>query len=340
MTIKDIAKVCGVSVSTVSRAFNDHPDINEETKQRIMETIKKYNYTPNNNARNLKIAESNTIAVLIKGITNAFFNEMIKIIEYETKIKKYSFLLHRVEEFEDEYEVAAMLEKEKRLNGVIFLGGNLGVKDHSEKLSIPYVLCTGSIFDEEVAKECSYVLVDDYLESYKMVDYLCKLGHKKIAIIIYPPGEYNVTRHRHSGYKKALEDNGLEYDESLVRYVLNDTIDTFTMQYGYEVTKELIKDEMDFSAIFATSDSIAVGAIKAISESGKKVPLDYSVAGFDGLDITYFYEPSITTIKQPAELMAAEAINILFDIMDGKIERKSHTFQGDLLIGGSTRKIK
>ena len=110
ITIKEIAKLCGVGVSTVSRAINNHPDINPATKQMIMETIKKYNYVPNNSARNLKRSDSNTIAVLIKGISNPFFADMIQIFEREINRKKYTFVLQHVEEFEDEVDVAIQLE--------------------------------------------------------------------------------------------------------------------------------------------------------------------------------------------------------------------------------------
>ena len=99
ITIKEVAKLCGVGVSTVSRAINNHPDINEATKEMILETIRKYNYVPNNSARNLKRSDSNTIAVLIKGITNPFFSDMIKVFEQEIKRKKYTFVLQHVEEF-------------------------------------------------------------------------------------------------------------------------------------------------------------------------------------------------------------------------------------------------
>ena len=122
LTIKEVAKLCGVGVSTVSRAINDHPDINEDTKKKIMDTIREYNYIPNNSARNLKRIDSNTIAVLAKGITNPFFADMIQVFEREITKKRYSFILQHVEEFEDEVDVAVQLEKEKRLKGIVFLG--------------------------------------------------------------------------------------------------------------------------------------------------------------------------------------------------------------------------
>jgi DNA-binding LacI/PurR family transcriptional regulator len=337
-TIKDIAKICGVGVSTVSRAINNHPDINEETKQQIMQAIKEYNYIPNNSARNLKRSESNTIAVLIKGISNPFYNNMLKVFENEIQRKKFSFLLHRVEEHEDEIEVALLLEKEKRLKGIVFLGGYFS---HSEaklrQLKVPFILSTGGVSEKIDKDSYSFVTVDDFQESYKMVDYLCKLGHRRIATVSAPPDDESIGKLRLEGYMKALEDNRIPFDRDLVRYIRDDGMDTFSMKYGYAVTKQLLASGTDFTAIFAISDSMAVGACKAIFETGKRGPEDYSVAGYDGIDFAFYYNPSITTIRQPVEEMAEETIRILFDIIEERLPRERKTFSAELVVGQSTR---
>ncbi len=339
-TIKDIARICGVGVSTVSRAINNHPDINEETKTIILKAIKEYNYIPNNSARNLKRLESNTIAVLIKGITNSFFSTMLKVFENEIKKRKYSFLLHRVEEHEDELDVALQLEKEKRLKGIVFLGGYFShSKDKLNQINVPFILSTGGISEIVDKNRFSYIKVDDIKESYKMVDYLCKLGHKHIAIITTPPQEESIGKSRLEGYRQALKDNQIPFDQSLIRYIENDSIDTFSMKYGYDTAKELLSSGTDFTAVYAISDSMAVGACKAIFEKGKRIPEDYSVAGFDGMDITFYYQPSITTIRQPVYEMAEETIRILFDMIDGRIQRESKIFTAELIVGESTKSL-
>ncbi len=341
ITIKDIARICDVGVSTVSRAINNHPDINEKTKKRIMKVIEEYNYIPNNSARNLKLTETNTIAVLIKGITNTFFNQMLKIFEKEIHNNKYSFLIHRVEEEEDEVDVAISLVKEKRLKGIIFLGGFF---DHSEEklkqLNVPYVSSTGALADDLDVDSVSIVSVDNIKESYKMVDYLCKLGHKKIAIITSPPDEVNLGGLRLKGYKQALKDNGVPLEEGLIKYMEGENYDTFSMKYGYEAAKQLFKSKVEFTALYCISDSMAVGACKAIFEQGKKIPEDYSVAGFDGTDITYYYEPSITTIKQPDIEIAEKSIEILFNMIDGDEDQESVILSADLIVGASTKQLR
>lgn len=339
ITIKDIAKMCGVGVTTVSRAINNHPDINEETKAMVMKVIKENNYVPNNSARNLKRSASKTIAVLIKGITNPFFNHMIKVFEEETKRKKYSFILQRVDENQDEIDVAIELEKEKRLKGIVFLGGYFS---HSEEklnqLTVPFVLSTIGMTAEFNPEKYSSVSVDDFKESYKIVNYLCDMGHKKIAIITAPMDDVSIGKLRYEGYKKALEDRGLEVNKNLVRCMRED-IETYTMENGYLVTKELLKSKEEFTAIYAISDSLAIGACKAIFEAGKTVPEDYSVAGFDGLDIGFYYNPSITTIRQPVEEIAYETIKILFDLIHKKITHAHKVFPAELVVRESTTSL-
>ena len=186
ITIKDVAKICGVGVSTVSRAINNHPDINEETKNMVLQVIREHNYIPNNSARNLKRSVSRTIVVFIKGIDNPFFSAMIKIFGEEIQNHRYSFLLHRVDSGENEVDVAMEVIKEKKPKGIIFLGGYFS---HSQKklgqLDIPFVLSTIASTEQMDRNRFSSISVDDMAESYKMVSYLCGQGHKKSAS--WPP---------------------------------------------------------------------------------------------------------------------------------------------------------
>lgn len=339
ITIKDIAKLSGVGITTVSRAINNHPDINEETKAMIMQIIKENNYVPNNSARNLKRSNSNTIAVLIKGISNPFFSSMIKTLERRIKEKKYSFILQHVDEKQNEIDVAIELIKEKKLKGIVFLGGYFSHSDEKlRQLKVPFVLSTVGTIQKYDKTICSSVSVDDFKESYKMVDYLCKLGHTKIATITAPMDDESIGKLRYEGYVKALRDNGIDIDKNLVR-IMKDDIESYSMQNGYAVTKELLESGQDFTAIYCISDSIAIGACKAIYDAGKRVPEDYSVAGFDGLDIAHYYNPSITTIKQPVGEMAEATVKILFDVIKNKTSAQQKIFQGELVIGQSTKSI-
>ena len=339
ITIKEIAKICGVGVSTVSRAINNHPDINPETKKKILDTIAEYQYIPNNSARNLKRSESNTIAVLAKGISNPLFGAMVQMLERDILGKQYLFVLQRVDEDENEIEVAIRLEKEKRLKGIIFLGGASHPReDLLHQLTVPYVICTVNAVLEESLDNFGVVSIDDEAESYRMVDYLCRMGHRRIAILTSLARDSSIGTLRLEGYKRALRDNGIEYDESLV-VTMNPDEQTYTMQNGYQQTKRLLNRGVSFTAVYAIADVIAIGACKAIFDAGMRVPEDVSVAGFDGLDQAYYYQPSLTTIEQPIREMTTEASRILFELINEKTGRRYRIFPAKLREGQSVRRI-
>lgn len=341
MDIKDIAKTCGVSVSTVSRAINNHPDVNPETKKQILAAIEKYHYIPNNSARNLKRSNAKSIAVLVKGLTNTFFNGMIDVIQRETEKRKYTFILQRVDEDEDEIIRAIELLKEKKPMGIIFLGGFISHEPAKmRQLSVPFVICTSGL---EVDKgrdgtpKWSAVSVDDFQESYKMTDYLCRIGHTKIAIIAADEKDQSIGGLRFNGYMKALKDHHIEVNEKLICH-MDGLTGTYEMSTGYRLMKRLLETKEEFTAVYAISDSLALGACRALAEAKKRIPEDCSVAGFDGIEMDEYYNPSLTTIRQPAEQMAQTSIDILFSLMEGG-KNCVQCLPGELLARESTRKL-
>lgn len=339
ITIKDIARLSGVGVSTVSRAINNHPDINQETKAKIMEVIKEYNYVPNNSARNLKRSESKTVAVMIKGISNPFFGKMIKIFEEEIQKKKYSFIIQHVREREDEIDAAIQLEKEKRLKGIIFLGGYF-THSHEKlmQLKVPFVLSTIGLTGQSAKEEYASVSVDDVKESYRIVDYLCNIGHKKIAIIAASEDDESIGKLRIEGYRKALKDHGITVNPKLIGR-MKEEIESYSMENGYLVAKELLESKEEFTAIYGISDSLAIGACRALREYGKNVPEDCSVAGFDGLELGSYYMPSLTTVRQPVEDMAHATIQLLFRFIGKKETKQKYIFPAELVIRESTKEL-
>ena len=339
ITIRDIAKMCGVGVSTVSRAINNHPDINPETKKMIVNVIKEHGYIPNNSARNLKRTDAKCIAILVKGISNPFFSDMIRIIEEEIEKRKYSLVLRHVEFNEDEVDVALELIKEKRLRGIIFLGGYFFHSEEKlEKLKVPFILCTAGCPPENMNRKLySSLSVDDEKEGYRMTKYLIEQGHRNIAILSAELRDVSVGHLRLEGYLRALREYGIEKNNELIRPMKED-IECYSLENGYEVTRELLESKQDFTAIFAISDILAIGACKAIFEAGKKVPEDISVAGFDGINLCNFYNPTITTVKQPVEQIAKGTIRLLFEIISGREKHQHQIFPGELIINESTQK--
>lgn len=342
ITIKDIARLCGVGVSTVSRAINNHPDINPETKSMVMDVIKEHGFVPNNSARNLKRTEARTIAVLVKGINNPFFSDMIKVIEEETQKKRYSLALKHVEYYEDEVDVALEMVKEKRLKGIIFMGGYFF---HSEerisKLTVPYIFSTiGTAVPENISKALySSVSVDDRKESYIMTSYLLEQGHRDIAIISAETETNSVGQLRLEGYVQALKEKNIAVNQNMIRLV-EDDVDHYSMENGYLTTKKLIDSGEKFTAVFATADMLAVGVCRALAEAGLRIPQDVSVAGFDGIDIGKYYIPAITTIKQPVKDMAKTTIKLLFDIIAGRKDYEHIVFPAELVVRESSGSVK
>lgn len=340
ITIKDIAKECGVGVSTVSRALNNHPDINPETRRKIMEVIERTGFIPNNSARNLKRTDAKCIAMLVKGITNPFFSKMIEIIEDETKRKRYALVLRHVEAQEDELDVALELEKEKRLRGIVFLGGMFRhSQEKLDKLKVPYIFCAISVeaFAQAGEAKFSNIAVDDCLESRKMTEYLLDLGHRRIAFITENMDE-SIGRSRLEGYRNAYMGRGLEVPEELICYVQED-VNHYGMENGYLTTIKLLRSGREVTAIYAAADSLAIGACRAVLEAGLRIPEDISVAGYDGMEIGEYYNPKLTTIKQPVEEMAREAVHLLFEVIAGRKEHQQIIFAAELVERESTARL-
>lgn len=339
ITIKDVARLCGVGVSTVSRAINNHPDINPETKEMIMRVITENNYIPNNSARNLKRQDSRTVAVLIKGITNPFFHGMIKILEREVERRKYSFLLHHVDEGADEINVALELEKEKKLCGIIFLGGAVGHEEEKlRQINAPFVFSTVGL-ESEIDKSCySSVSIDDVRAAYRMVAYLHELGHERIAFVAARKDDQAIGKMRLEGYKQAIRAAGIPFREELVLYPEKGD-NPYTMESGYHVVKSFLKKGGNATAFFVVSDNTAFGVCKAIVDAGKSIPKDYSVAGFDGIEMGRYYCPSLTTMQQPCDEMAKESIDLLFDLIEENADNRHKVFPAQLVEGESVRRL-
>lgn len=337
ITIRDIARMCGVGVSTVSRAMNNHPDINPETKQKILDAIQEYGYIPNNSARNLKRTEARSIAVLVKGMTNPFFSSMIRVMEAEIKRRRYAMVLHHVEQSEDEVDVALELTKEKRLQGIIFLGGYFHhAEEKLEKLHVPFILSTVGCMPEHMSRQqYSSLSVDDEKESCRMVSYLLEQGHRKIAILCADTTDQSIGQLRLLGYRKAFAEHGLSVDEDLICRMKQD-IEAYSYENGYAMTQDLLSRRDDVTAVFAISDIMAMGACRALVERGRRVPQDIAVAGFDGIEAGSYFIPSITTIRQPVETIAQETICLLFEILEGREEHQHQTFEAELLVREST----
>ena len=336
MNIKDIARLAGVGVSTVSRVINDHPDVKDETREKILKIIKESNYIPNNSARILKKNNTNNIGVLVKGVFNPFFAEMINIIGNRINEAGYTMILQQNDyATEDDVDNLIAFVKEKRLQGIICLGGNfLNINDESfQFLDIPVVLTSVNTLSKESKSKFSSIGIDNVLAAKASIQYLIDKGHRNIGILLGEKNDVGISGLRLEGYKKALEENNIPYSEE------NVFIGDYDYSGAYRVTKEIINNRKDITAIFSISDIMAVGAAKSVIDQGLQVGEDISIMGFDGMDISKYYNPGITTVKQPTKNMANNSIDLLLALLAKKEEHKHIIFETKIIERESCKKV-
>ena len=304
-----------------------------------MKVIEENHYIPNNSAQNLKKSVSKTIGVVIKGADNQLFAKMRPVLVEGIAQYDYDSDIEYISISGDEIREALRLVKEKRLKGLIFLGGNHNrTEEELKAVPVPFVMCTVDM-DETVPKDLySSVSVDSYQESYRMVDHLCSKGYKKIVIFSGSRGDESVGRLRLNGYRDALKANRIEVDEQRIWYSQDWAEDVFSMANGYRMGKKLIESGIDFDCVYAVADSIAIGAGRALLESGIRIPEECGLAGFDGLDETLYYHPSITTMRQPVKEMAEDAVKILFSMLHKGEANQHRVFSCKLEARESTQK--
>ncbi|MGO1368380.1 LacI family DNA-binding transcriptional regulator [Senegalia sp. (in: firmicutes)] len=333
--IKNIAKISGFGVSTVSRVINNHPDVSDKTREKILKVIKEYNYIPNNSARNLKKTETNNIGLLVKGIYNPFFSEIVQIIENRINEAGYSMIIHY--KYSDINDIGSAIQfiKEKRLKGLIYLGGDFNHEDDEQLkyIDTPIVITSPNIIEEVYRKTFSSIVIENEESAYDAVNYLIELGHKDIGVIAAEIKGNSIGELRLNGYKRALKENDIEILEDYIK------VGDFTFESGFREMNKLLDDRRDISAVFSVSDIMAIGAAKAILKRGLKIPEDISIIAFDGIEYSHYFHPSISTIEQPKEQFAHKSIDILIDLIDKKIEHQHIVLDTKLLKRKSCKHI-
>ncbi|MBQ3193258.1 MAG: LacI family DNA-binding transcriptional regulator [Oscillospiraceae bacterium] len=308
MTIKDLAAKTGYAVGTVSRALNDHPNVSEKARKAILEAAAECGFELNLNAKQLKQSHSNTILVIVKGTSNELFSEMLESIQNLIARTRYQLTVDYMDEDANEVIRAVQLCREKKPLGLLFLGGNTrNFAENFDKIDIPSVVVTNDA-SSLAFENLSSVSTDDSEAARCAIDTLISLGHRHIAIIGGDRATSDTSRLRYEGCQRAFREHNISFDPERdyqgVRYSYQD---------GYKATKALLAAGSQFTAIFAIADVMAIGAIRALRESGLRVPEDVSVMGLDGLPLGTYLVPQLSTISQSVRKMALRGVEILMD---------------------------
>ncbi len=330
VTIRDVAKRAGVSISTVSRVLNNRPDVDAGTRERVMEVVQKYNYTQNTNARNLKQRSVDFVAVIVRGRFNFFLTHIAEqILEYG-KGGAVQFLLEFIDEKADEFETARRLYAERRLCGVIFLGSN--TIDHEKDIRALTLPCVFATIEGAALPGVSSVSVDNRGSARRAADMLFDLGHRHIAYVGYRGDVMDSIGRRYAGVMDAYAARSLTFDEALFAH------SDFSLESAYAAATSLLSRTGRFTAVFAISDTVALGVIKALGNAGLRVPDDVSVVGFDGIDIAQYCLPPLTTVHQPADLIAKKSVELMERALaSGAFEHM--LVDAEILPGGTVRAI-
>lgn len=318
-TIADIAKLVGVSKSTVSRALNDNPLINEETRQKIKAIAHEHQFEVHQGARCLSLSRSNTIALIIPIghkpeehlITDPFFVELLRGIMYGISGLEYDLLIGQPRKH-DPKEIQRYIGS-KRADGLIILGCRWYMERISaltEQQNFPMIVWGDALGQNICSVDC-----DNVTGGRLAVGHLLKLGRKRIAFLGGTENELEVVS-RHQGYVKELQNAGIEVTPKLVAY------GDYTSRAGYEQMQKLLQQTPDIDGVFACSDLMAIGVMEALREQGRQVPRDVSVVGFDDIPLAEHCSPPLTTIRQNIA-KAGEVLvrNLVQYLTDGIITR-------------------
>ncbi len=330
-TIKDIAQKAGVSVTTVSRVLNHRPDVNPVTREKVESVMRACNFVGNANARGLKMPDENVVSVILRGHGSPFLTQVAESMLQVAEGRKIPFMLEFIDERADEFDTAMRLMNEKRATAFIFVGSRI---DGRAKIlagqDVPMVFTTvdptGTLLEN-----AGSVQIDDRAMGRLAMKTLLERGHRKVAIFGGARDGNDSLSQRYQGALEAFHDFGLTFDES--RFELT----RFSLKGGYDSTRAHFAVKGDTTAIFAMSDTIAIGAIRALHDIGKRVPEDVSVFGFDGIESGKYCYPRLSTIEQPVQELAQNSVQLLLDMLEKKLPAQHITVEAKLQMRESVK---
>lgn len=304
-SIKDVAREANVSIATVSRVLNNVDVVNEETKKKVLEAIEKLDYRPNIVARSLKTQKTKTIGIIIPDISNPMYPEIVRGAEDVSNIYEYNIMLCNTDlDPQKELEYLRVLG-EKMVDGVIYISNSLEptIMKTIKDTNMPLVLI------ETNGRKTEYpsVVIDNKQAAIDAVNYLINKGNKKIAYIGTDREAVNASAIRYDGYKCALKENNISYNEDIVYFCKY----SLKAEDGYEAMNSILEKAKDIDALFCVNDELAMGAINALRNNEIRVPEDVDVIGFNDTYGAEFFYPRLTTVAQPLYDMGSVATRML-----------------------------
>lgn len=329
MTIKDLARETGYSVGTISRVLNGQPNVSEKARVTILACAEKRGFQLNTNAKQLKQQHGDSILAVVTGKSNEMFARMIEYIQRELSQTRYPLVVDYVEETGDAVAQAVRLVREKKPLGILFLGGDARFFEGSfGAIKVPSVVLTADA-SELGFSNLSSVTTDDTAAARCAIEHLISCGHKNIGVISGDLSRPGMSRLRYEGCRQAIEDHGLQLPEERCATV------RYSFSGGYSAAQQLL-EQTGITAIFAMSDVMAIGAIRALRDKGLRVPEDIAVVGFDGLELGEYYVPKLTTIRQQTDLLAQRGVALLLQMIEEQGASRHEMLPFELSVNGST----
>lgn len=307
ITIKDVARLAEVSISTVSRVINDSKPVSPEVRRKVLKIIEETGYKPNDVARSLVTRRSYLIGVIVNNLAQSYVADIVRGIEEIGKMYDYDILLcssYGNKEMQAKY---LQLLDRKQAEGLFLVGYKFDeeIITMAKSLNKPCVF-----FTRDIKENMNYIAIDSFAASYEMTNYLIKEGHKKIAFVSDYEEKTTVENDKISGYKKALEDSEIKHSEIFV-------VNGRKHGQAYELGKSSYKDLKKFSALICSNDEIAIGIINSFVDNGVKVPDEVSVVGFGNIREDEYVRPQLTTIGEPFYDVGAVGMRMLIKTIKG-----------------------
>jgi len=314
-SIDDVAKLAGVSISTVSRVLNRKVPVSKELKNKVDQAIRELEYQPSQAARMLASKKSNTIGIIVPDLSYAYYSSMISSIEYEAGLHDYHIVVCSIQEdFQKEIKYINLF-KNMYISGLILMHEKINKTSKTilDQCNFPIVQASVKIKNFNSLS----INIDDYKASFTAVKYLINKGHKDIAMIGGDSRDHTSGYQRKRGYLDALSSSNIKANNNFYK------VGDFSYKSGFSQAKELLSRKERPTAIFIVSDTMAAGALNAIRESGFKVPEDISLIGFDDIPLAQMVRPALSTINQPAALIGRLAVLSIIKksnsfVIDGK----------------------